>query len=206
MTKKTQLSPLEEEISLSITGRNIELTKGIKEHICDKFRKLDRLAIGLFSIEVRVDVQKKIHHHVVVFLHCRDFKIQAEDLSSDLYVSIDHCVQKLQKQLRKYRDKIKRQKTHPHFPLAVSVFAPIREEDEEEEEEEQGKGGELYDDPTHKLIGEEEIQVRLLTTEEAIIKMELSGDPFMIFRSEEEQTLKIIYRREDGKYVIVKPK
>jgi putative sigma-54 modulation protein len=56
-----------------------------------------------------------------------------------------------------------------------------------------------------KIIGNDKRTLKFLTAEEAIMKMELSGDPFMIFRGEEDRKLKVIYRRNDGNYGIILP-
>lgn len=193
---------------IDILGRNVYVTEAMKNYAFEKLSKIDRFHNHVLDMHVTLDIQK-VEHTVTIVLHFSHTKIKVSASSTDMYASIDKAVDKLQAQLRRWKGKIQ-----DHHKKAVSVvdlevnvlgrpYNPIDEINEAIESENQRKEVEEYRPP--KVIGTDRRPLKLLTTDEAIMKMELSGDAFLLFRGEEDRRLKVIYRRSDGNYGILVP-
>lgn len=132
-------------------------------------------------------------------------KITSSANSTDMYASIDKAVAKLAAQIRRYKSKIQdhHAKKLAVIDMNVNVLQkPIDELDYYEIEESQGSEQAVF---KHPIIKRETLPLKVLTYSEAVMKMELSNDAFLIFKSEEDQKLKVIYRRNDENYGIIEP-
>jgi len=208
MSRKSRaLEFAEATYNIQITGRHIEITDSIKSYVIEKISKIDRFLMDqIIDVNVILDVQK-IDHRVEIVLKAGSTKITSRASSKDMYTSIDEAVHKLEAQILRYKSKLQdhHAKGHATLNMAVSVLSS------KEGEEDWDVGGGLDQDrglerfKPHRIIKVEERPLRTLTYDEAIMKMELSADVFMIFKSEVDQKLKVIYRRHDGNYGIIEP-
>ncbi|MCY3973928.1 MAG: ribosome-associated translation inhibitor RaiA [Simkaniaceae bacterium] len=187
------------EGKLSVIGKNIEVTQPIRSYVAEKLTKVDRLVHPIIDVTVRLDVRKP-DHRVDITLRFSHFHIKVGATTDNMYSAIDRAVDRLVAKARKWKDRIRDHHSlkHPVVEMGVDIL----EGDEEEEEESQGKIGK------YSLPGVTKRKTRplsRLTVTEAMMKMELSGDHFLIYRSEEEIRLKVMYRRRDGSYGIISP-
>jgi putative sigma-54 modulation protein len=175
----------------------------MRQHICDKLIKIERLHNQIMDVHVKLEIQK-VEHICVITCHFSHCKVKVEAQSTDMYVSIDKSIQRLQCLFRKWKGKIQDYHRKPlkTVNMSVNVYRhPPRDETEEVNEaidEENFKNW-----MPHKVIAVESQVLKDLNTEEAIMKMELSQDPFILFRDESDQKMKLIYRREDENYGII---
>jgi putative sigma-54 modulation protein len=193
---------------LTILGRNIYVTEAMKQHAFDKLSKIDRFHNHVMDLHVTLDIQK-LEHSCVVILKFDHFKVKVASSSTDMYVSIDKAVEKLQAKIRRWKSRIQEHhnKSRSVVDMQVNVLQrPYDETDEINAEiEDETKQELLAEYKPSKVIGADKRALKTLTTDEAMMKMELSGDPFLIFRGEEDRKLKVIYRRNDGNYGIILP-
>lgn len=193
---------------LTIIGRNVYVTEPMKTYAFDKISKIDRFHNHVMDLHVTLDIQK-LEHSCVIILSFDHFRVKVSASSTDMYASIDKAVDKLQSKIRRWKSRIQ-----DHHKKALSVTdmqinvlqRPYDAVEEFNEEIEIASKKTLADDyRPPKIIGADTRPLKTLTTEEAIMKMELSDDNFMIFRGEEDKKLKVIYRRKDGHYGIILP-
>lgn len=197
----------QQEYSLHIVSKG-EASDSIKAYIEKKLEKLERLTNNIIDIHVRVEVQKR-DQSVNIIMKFSHFNVQAHAVSHDLYLSIDRAIERLQNKLRKWKTKIQQHhvKKPPMQEMKVNVFS----------------GGEEYlnsindaiqdytQDQVENMLAPPEIvkqkarPLKTLTVEEALMKIELSMDNFLVFRSEEDQKLKVVYRRRDQSYGLLQP-
>lgn len=197
-----------EGYNIKITGRHVEVTDSMKDYALEKVAKIERFSHRIIDVNVIMDIQK-LEHRVEIILKVDHIKITSQAVSSDMYASIDKAVAKIEAQLRRYKAKIQdhHAKGRAIINMNVDVIqAPTFEDDGEEAPEE----GLVQTEDTyrpHPIIKKETLPLKILTYEEAIMKMELSNDAFLIFKHEEDenQKLKVIYRRHDGNYGIIEP-
>lgn len=209
MVNKTKF--LEEEdlgYRIIIAGRNVLITESMKSYAYDKFSKIDKFHNHVLDLHVILDIER-LEHSCSAVLVFKQFKIKVSSKSTDMYASIDKTVDKLQAQLRRWKGKIQDYHNKPlsSIDMTVNVLRKPYNELEEINAEIENANRKLmleeYQPP--KIIGNEKTLLKTLTTDEAVMKMELSGDQFMLFRCEEDQKLKLIYRRNDGNYGLILP-
>jgi putative sigma-54 modulation protein len=193
---------------INIIGRNIYVTEAMKNHAWDKLSKIDRFHNHVMDIHVTMDIQK-LEHSVVIILKFDHLKIKVSASSTDMYASIDKAVDKLQAQLRRWKGKIQdhHRKSLSIVDMQVNVlkrpYHDVNEFNAEIENENIKKEVDEYRLP--HVVGTETKPLKTLTTDEAIMKLDLSGDGFLIFRGEEDRKLKVLYRRNDGHFGMILP-
>ena len=192
--------------NIQIVGRTVFVTDAMKNHAMQKLAKLERFHNHLIDVHVTLDVNK-LEHSALIIMKFDHFKVTGHASASDMYVAIDQAADKLQKQVRRWKDKIQ-----DHTKKKVSIgemqvnilmrpneVAEYNEDMEIELEAERQK--KLN---PGKVIRKKSIPLKILTSDEAVMKMELSGDPFLIYKGEEDQKLKVIYRTKDGNYGVIR--
>lgn len=202
--KEKALAFVNEGFNIQFTGRHVEITDSMKDYAMEKLSKLDRFSDQIIDVNVIMEIQK-LDHRVEFVLKLGHIKITSFANTTDMYASIDKAVAKLEAQIRRYKSKIQdhHAKKMAVIDMNVNVLQkPIDELDYYEIEESQGKEH-VFE---HPIIKQETLPLKTLTNSEAVMKMELSNDAFLIFKSEEDQKLKVIYRRNDENYGIIEPK
>lgn len=205
--KSKALEFIDEGYNIKITGRHLEVTDSMKDYAMEKLSKIEKFSNRIIDVNVIMDIQK-LEHRVEIIIKVGHIKITSQATSNDMYASIDKAIAKLESQLRRYKNKI--QDHHAKKGLAaidmkVNVIRRPTAEEELEEEEELGLESKKEGYYPHEIVTQETIPLKTLTFDEAIMKMDLSGDVFLIFKSEEDQKLKVIYRRKDENYGIIEP-
>ncbi|MFA5250236.1 MAG: ribosome-associated translation inhibitor RaiA [Parachlamydiales bacterium] len=194
-----------ESYRISILARNLSMTPAIEQHVLSKLSKLEHFADHIIDINVTLELQRgnQTASILMKFLH---FQIKVSASTSDLYTAIDKAVEKLVKLIKKYKTKLQSYRLKEQREAAIKVKVVERpstlEEINDQIDEENLKQEEaLY--KLHKVVKTEALPLKMLKEEEAIMKLELAGDDFLIYRSEEDQLLKVIYRRKDGDLGII---
>ncbi len=170
----------------TITGRNIEVTPGLREAVEDKLGKLDRFFAPATEAVVRLSVQKDIQK-IEVTIPVKGHIIRAEESSSDMYVSIDLVEEILERQLKKYKNKlIDKKQSAPSFSEA------FLQEDASAEEEIQ-------------IVKSKKFAVKPMDPEEACVQMELLGHNFYVFLNADTEEVNVVYKRKGGTYGLIEP-
>lgn len=193
---------------IDIVGKHIEITKPIRNYIEEKIAKIEIFSPQIMHIKVNIDVQK-LNHTVDILMKFSHFRVKVHAITENMYSAIDKAFERLYAKLRKWKDRIQ-----DHHAKGVSVTEMEVNVLEHAQQEIEAINKEIID-ANNRTVEEEyslptvikkkKRPLKLLNIEEAVMKMELSDDHFMIFRSEEERGLKVIYRRRDGSYGIISP-
>ena len=169
-----------------ITGRNIEVTDGLRSAVEEKLGKLDRF----FAPETEVNVTLSVEHDVQkieVTIPVKGKIIRAEEKSTDMYVSIDLVEEIIERQLKKYKNKIIDKKQD-----AVAFAKAFVEEEIEDEED-------------VKIIRTKRFGVKPMLPEEACVQMELLGHTFFVFSNAETGEVNVVYKRKGNTYGLIEP-
>lgn len=206
MSRKAKAAEfLEEAYDIQVTGRHLAVTQPMKDYAIQKISKIERFSHRIVDVVVTMDIQK-LDHRVDIIAKIDNVRLKSSGSSTDMYASIDIAVDRLTEQLRRYKSRVVDH--HPHININENVYRPSNEEgllelNDEIEAENNRRLAESF--TLHPIVKKEVRPLRTLTTSEAILKMELNGDHFMLFRCEEDRKLKVIYRREDGNFGIIEP-
>ncbi len=209
MSRKSKAAEfLEEVYNITVTGRHVQVTQPMKDYAIEKVSKIERFTNRILDVLIIMDIQK-LEHRVDIVIKVDHTNIKSHAVSTDMYVSIDMAVDKIRRQLLKYKNKL--QDHHAKDVVSVDMNVNVLdvlvddlvEVNDEIQSETNRREIERFRMP--KVVSKEKRPLKHLTVEEAIMKVDLSGDQFLVFRSEEDQKLKVIYRRNDGNYGVLEP-
>jgi putative sigma-54 modulation protein len=195
-----------EGYAISIIGKHFQITDAIKNYVLEKVSKIDRIVEHIIDVNVTLDTQK-LEHSCSIFMNFIHFHIKVSASTDNLYSAIDKATDRLLRLVRKYKTKLQshRAKHSSAVDIHVNVIQALKDDmkiiNDEIEAETAREEEDKY--KLHQVVAKEKMVLKTLTQEEAIMKMEISDDLFLIFRSEEDQKLKLIYRREDLNYGLV---
>ena len=171
---------------IKITGRNIELTDGIKDAVEDKLNKLEKYFTPDTDVYVTLSVEKE-RQKVEVTIPMKGNYIRSEQVSNDMYVSIDLVEEVIERQLRKYKNKIvDKQQSAANFQKAYL------DKDYEEDEE-------------VKIIRTKKFDIKPMYPEDACVQMELLGHNFFVFCNAETDQVNVVYKRKGNTYGLIEP-
>ncbi|MDE3047392.1 MAG: ribosome-associated translation inhibitor RaiA, partial [Verrucomicrobiota bacterium] len=182
------------------------VTDALRSYVWEKLSRIERIADQIIDVHVVLDAQKLEKTCSIVMNFIR-FHIKVQVGKDNMYEAIDKAVDRVVKLIRRYKTKLQsyRNKHLSTVDIHVNVIQPLKDDlsainDDIEAENAQAEAKKFS---MHKVVAKEMMPLKTLTQDEAIMKMEITSDPFMIFRSEEDQKLKVIYRREDENYGLV---
>ena len=173
-------------MEIIIHGDKIRITKAMNEYINEKLGKLDKYLENSETVRANVVVKVKNNQQTVeVTIPLKKFILRSEETNDDFYAAVDKTIDKLERQIRKQKNRITSKKIKSSFEFNFEVI----EEPEEKEE--------------HKVLKRKSIEVKPMSEEEAILQMELLGHQFYMYKDEETGLPAVVYKRKDGNYGII---
>ena len=192
--------------NISIVGKHFQITDAIRDYVWEKLSKIERIADHIIDVTVTLDTQK-LEHTCSILMNFIHFHIKVKASTDNIYSAIDKASDRVVTLVRRYKTKLQshRAKHVSTVDIHVNVIKPLKDEvkiinDEIEAENARQKEDMLT---LHQVVAKETMPLKTLTQEEAVMKMEITEDSFLIYRSEEDQKLKVIYRRDDENYGLV---
>ncbi|WEV61385.1 ribosome-associated translation inhibitor RaiA [Streptococcaceae bacterium ESL0729] len=182
-------------MSFNIRGENSEVTTALREYVENKIGKIEKYFKDSedFTAHVNLKVYSNKNAKVEVTIPMKHLTLRAEDTSQDMYGSIDLVVDKLERQIRKYKTKTNRRKNVKGLKdLPLEDFSDFTISEEEEA-------------PT-KIVRTKEVGLKPMDAEEAVLQMEMLGHDFYLFTDADTDSASIVYRREDGDYGLIESK
>jgi len=168
---------------IEFVGKNIELTQSLKDVAEKKFQKLDKF-IGK-DVDAKVvfsAVRNTKAVEVTIFLD--KTILRAEEESDDMYTSIDRAVDVLERQVRKYKTKLQN-RYQKNDSIRFENIKPMDEADEA------------------KLVKNKRFKVVPMSSDEAILQMELLRHNFFVFQNAKNEAINVVYKRKDGNYGLI---
>ena len=169
-----------------IIGRNIEVTPGLKAAVEDKIGKLEKYFTPDTEVHVTLSVEKD-RQKIEVTIPVKGSIIRSEQVSNDMYVSIDLVQEIIERQLKKYRTKLIDKKQ-----TAASFSQMFVENDYMDEEE-------------IKIVRTKKFDIKPMYPEDACIQMELLGHSFFVFCNAETDQVNVVYKRKGDTYGLIEP-
>lgn len=169
-----------------ILGKNIEVTDGLKAAVEDKIGKLEKYFTPETEVHVTLSVEKD-RQKIEVTIPVKGSIIRSEQVSNDMYVSIDLVEEIIERQLKKYKRKLTEQQQ------AASFF----KQDYIEKD--------YMDDEEIKIIRTKKFDIKPMYPEDACIQMELLGHNFYVFCNAETDQVNVVYKRKGNTYGLIEP-
>lgn len=175
-------------MEISILTRNMELTPRLQEYVERKVEKLDRYLpdVDEARIELRVENTRNANHRQIaqMTVRVRGALLRAEERSNDMFTAIDMALDKLYRQIARYKGKRQDRWQAAAEPL------PIEETTEE---------------PAGEIVRVKRFDVVPMSPQEAIEQMELLGHRFYVFLNADVDAINVVYKRDDGNYGLLQP-
>ncbi|SEO08465.1 ribosomal subunit interface protein [Salinihabitans flavidus] len=176
-----------------ITGKQIDIGEALQTHVKDGFDSV----INKYAerpTDANIIFSKSAHEFVCeATVHLSTgLTAQAKAHANEIYAAFDSCSDKMEKQLRRYKRRLKdhhRERSEPVELSGASSYILARGEESEEQEP---------DSLQPIIVAEMETKIPSLSVGEAVMQMELAGAPVLVFRKEGQDGLNVVYRREDG--------
>ena len=170
-----------------ISGKNIDVTEGLKQAIYDKLGRLEKFFAEDTNAQVTLSVEKE-RQKIEVTIPMKGHIVRAEQVSDDMYVSIDMVAEIIERQVVRYKKKIIDQNQDAAF------FQDRFLEDEED-----------IEDDEIQIIRSKRFAVKPMYPEDACVQMELLGHNFYVFRNAETDEVNVVYKRKGNTYGLIEP-
>lgn len=171
---------------IKITGRNIEVTEGLRSAVEEKIGKLAKYFSEDTQVSVALSVEKD-RQKIEVTIPVKGNIIRSEETSSDMYVSIDLVEEIIERQLKKYKNRLLESQQ------AAAHFSKLFVENDYEEEADV------------KIVKTKKFGIKPMDPEEACVQMELLGHNFYVFSNSETDEVNVVYKRKNGTYGLIEP-
>ena len=178
-------------MKLNIRGEKVTITQSMTTHITEKLEKLDKYPENPEEINVNVLVRiKGLEQIIEVTAPTKKFTLRAEESNEDFYAAVDLVVSKLERQIRKNKDRLNRK----YKNVEVLEFN-FNYEDEEKIEEN-----------SSEIVKRKNISMKPMDEEEAMLQIELLNHDFFVFKNIDEECVSVLYKRKDNNYGIINMK
>lgn len=171
---------------ISINGKNIEVSDYLRDLVTKKVSKLDKYFPEDTEAHVLLAVERN-RHIVEVTIPYSGGIIRGEEVSGDMYASIDTVLAKVEKQITRHRTKLEK-------TLRADAFAEADYVDYDDDEDEAGS-----------VVKVKRFSIKPMDIEEAVLQMELLGHSFYVFENADDGLVNVVYKRKDGNYGLIEP-
>jgi putative sigma-54 modulation protein len=171
----------------SVTFKNLEPSEHLKAYVSDKLNRFDKLLDNPAEAGVTLLVEK--HRHIAEINIIGDrLSINGTEETGDMYSAIDMVLDKLEKQIKRSKQKIRERRAS-----AKGQTRTIREEPAPEEE-------------FVREIKVQSLEYKPMDVEEAVLQMDLSEESFLVFTNSRSERINVLYRRKDGHFGLIQPR
>lgn len=177
-------------LKINVRGKNVTVTDALREHVHKKLSKTERYFYTEPEATVALGVQRD-RHIAEITLSINGMLLRAETATNDMYASIDAAVDKIERQIRKFKTRINRRsrRADGEKPLVALLDNEADEQDE----------------PEPRIIRRKQFVMKPMDVEEAILQMNLLGHDFFVFRNADTNEISVVYKRQDGNYGLIEP-
>jgi putative sigma-54 modulation protein len=194
---------------IQVTGRHVSVTEAMKEYCRRRLACLHLDYPKIIEVQIIMDVQK-YRHLAEVVLHCSNhITLEASAESDDMYVSVDEVVDKIARQMRKYKTRLMRhhrprKHTVRHLEETVLRWEWVDGLEEMPDMDPASSSPETnLSEPS--VIHSEKYPVKPMFIDEAVLQIEMSSKQFLVFLNAKTEKVNVIYRRKNGDFGLIEP-
>lgn len=177
-------------MKITVKAKNTQVTQALSDYVEKRFAKLEKYFANELQGTVTLIVERE-KHRVEATIPLNRYLLRAEESSNDMYASIDGVVDKLERQIHKYKTRVNRKsKGAVDFADLPAVTEVVEEKN----------------DDFVKPIKVKQFTVKPMDEEEAIMQMELIGHDFFVFLNAEDNAINVVYKRHDNSYGLIQPR
>lgn len=170
-----------------VKGKNFEISEPLRKYTEKKVAKIGKfLTAQPMLAQVTVAFERGLYI-VDVTVQVKDLLVRGEEKTNDLYASIDGAVDKIERQIQKFKTKIHRRLHPEEHPSETTSNAPAGEAEEP------------------RIVRTKRFAIKPMSVDEAVMQMDLLGHDFYVFSNAETEEVNVVYRRKDGNYGLIEP-
>jgi len=178
-------------MEISVRGKNLEITPALRQYAEKRLSKIERFFDDTPVAVLAVISQERGRFIVEVTVSVNGILLRGEEVTGDAYASVDLVLEKLEKQIEKFKTRINR--------LRAKKVAPARVHAGEGKPEE----GQAEERP--RVVRVKRFAFKPMDVDEAVLQMDLLGHNFFVFTNAETDQVSVVYRRKDGNYGLIEP-
>lgn len=172
-------------MQVNITFRHLEPTEALKSHVRGRVEHVQRFFDRPTETHAVLHVEN-LHHHAELTVKAGRFLLRGTAKSQDMYASIDAAADKIERQLKKHKERIQDHKTpaRPFPPLDIrhDILDVLAHPEK----------------PSHKIVKTEQFQAKPMTVDEAVMQLDLLDAKFFVFQNAKDGAINVVFRRDDG--------
>lgn len=180
-------------MQIAVTFRHMESSEAVRSYVEEKLAKVKKYVDEPIDAQVVLSVQKKINHRAEVTMVAKGLTMKSVEEKDDMYAAIDLMVDKIERQLKRYKEKLKRHKGGPagtQRKVEKAVITAVSVDEGHESPE---------------IIRSHSFFVKPMSVEEAVMQMDLLHKDFLVFTDDRSAEMNVVYRRKDGNYGLIVP-
>ncbi len=178
-------------MKINVRGKNVEATPSLVDYAHKKIGKLDKHFDKTTDVQVVLSVIRE-EHIVEVTVNLNGLILRGEESTGDMYASIDMVVDKLERQVKKYKTRMNKSLRQRGTRIISEKHAALEAEEIVEQEE-------------PRVVRTKRFPLKPMSVEEAILQMDLLGHNFFVFTNAETEDINVVYRRKDDNYGLIEP-
>lgn len=191
-------------MQFAVTFRHMEPTDALKSYARERMERVRKYLPDPIACHVVLSTERHNHRIDVSFQLHNGLSIAGHETTENMYSSIDLCIAKIERQVRKYKGKLEGMRARPHNVVALPWSHSII--DEAFHELQEGANGkpaakDAGDDFT--VVKTEKFHAQPMSVSEAIVQLNLLHEPFLVFRHDTDGRVAVVYKRDDGSYGLI---
>ncbi|SEN13377.1 putative sigma-54 modulation protein [Stigmatella aurantiaca] len=211
-------------MQMNITFRQFGTSDSLKEYAREKVDRVNRLLDRAGEAHVVLSLERHLHHADIT-IHSGSWVLRGREKSEDMYASIDLAMDKIERQLRRYKDKLKthhgKERVHHRQGLVDQLARGVRHAVFDMPEDQDAapaapveakapaapapSAEASQDESTHRVLRTTHLTVKPMRVDEAVMQMNLMNNDFYVFHNVETDSMCVLYRRKDGQYGLIEP-
>lgn len=196
-------------MKLELTGRHVAVTPALEKFARTKLAKIEKLVPGPMDVHVILTVEKR-RHIAEILAHAKTVSMSAREVTGDMYTSIGECVEKLETQARRHKEKFETRRRRPKAPEPPETEEPAPGKKprrvagrESGASSPRPRGKRREGSPV--IVASEAYPRKPMTVEEAALQVDGSDLGFFVFRNSTTQEINVLFRRKDGSLGLIEP-
>jgi putative sigma-54 modulation protein len=198
-------------MQFAVTFRHMEPTEALKAYAKERMERVRKYLPDPIACHVVLSTERHNHRIDVSFQLHNGLAIAGHETTENMYSSIDLCIAKIERQVRKYKGKLEGMRARPHHVQALPWSHSIIDEAFHELNETNGNGharpapkiDEAKVHPEFTVVKTEKFHAHPMSVAEAIVQLNLLHEPFLVFRHDTDGRVAVVYKREDGSYGLI---
>lgn len=197
-------------MQFAVTFRHMEPTEALKAYAKERMERVRKYLPDPISCHVVLSTERHNHRIDVTFQLHNGLAVAGHETTENMYSSIDLCIAKIERQVRKYKGKLEGMKARPHgvhaLPWSHSIVSEAfnglggEGNGHSVPSQDHGAGGPA---PDFKVVKTEKFHAQPMSVADAIVQLNLLHEPFLVFRHDTDGRVAVVYKRENGEYGLI---